>query len=124
MTHLKDVILGEGDDLLDTPVLLEDIGEGVHTGWMGHVFNVDVQDGPARLAIIHELDEMARVGLGLGPQCLRFRKTGVKIQTKRRCEEADIHGIGTMVDRPYEKSTARRRFVRGAETAMAGYCSS
>ena len=70
-TYLEDVILGESDDLLDASMLLEDVGEGVHARWMSHVFDVDVQNGPARLTIIHELDEMARVGLGLGLHLLQ-----------------------------------------------------
>ena len=70
-TYLENVILGEGDNLLDASVLLEDVGEGVHASWMGHIFDVDVQDGPARRTIVHELDEMASVWLGLGLHFLR-----------------------------------------------------
>jgi len=84
---LEDVILGESDDLLDASMLLEDVGEGVHARWMSHVFDVDVQNGPARLTIIHELDEMARVGLGLGLHLLVRRVLdidGASVELERR----------------------------------------
>lgn len=46
-SHLEDVILGEGDNLLDAPVFLEDVGDGVHADWMAHVFDVDVENATA-----------------------------------------------------------------------------
>jgi len=45
--RLEDVILGEGDNLLDAPVFLEDVGDGVHADWMAHVFDVDVENATA-----------------------------------------------------------------------------
>jgi len=111
---LKDVVLSEGDDLLNASMLLEDVGDGVHADRVSHILDVDVENIATGQTIVHKLDQVTSVRLRLGFQLLvrgvlDIDGPAVQLEGRRQTIVVVDHVHGRLLVLQFEESLAALR---------------